>query len=258
MREMRIRESVDRLRNRQNEVNIRLKKIDQEKTEFVSLASHQLRGPLSSIQGYSSMLLEEDFGKVPKGLKEPITRIFESSRAMGALLNDFLDVTNIEKAEIEYDIGPINLIELLESVTDDFTLSFQRDEIELKKTYDPDSKIEIMGDSLRIRQMLNKILDNSLKYTPVGAVTVSVAEKNGDAVITVSDTGIGIAHDQIKDLFHKFKRASNANGISVTGSGLGLYVAREIAEAQGGRIWVESQGVGKGSIFYIALPVHKR
>lgn len=257
MRERRIRGTVDKLKIKQNEINIRLRNLDLEKTEFVSLASHQLRGPLSSIQGYSSMIMEGEFGKVPKHLVDPINKILQSSRVMGNLINDFLDVTKIEKNELEYDIQSIDLVKIVDSVVENFSLAFERDEIKLISSHNKNEEVIVLGDPIRIQQMLGKILDNALKYTKIGSVTVSLAIKNGDAIVTVSDTGIGIKEDEIKELFKKFKRADNANGISIVGSGLGLYVAKEIAEAQGGRIWVESQGVGRGSKFFVALPLSR-
>ena len=257
MREMRIRGSVSRLQTKQSEITSRLRKLDQEKTDFLSLASHQLRGPLSSIHGYSSMISEGEFGKLPKHLEDPIRKILESSRAMNALINDFLDVTKIEKNELEYVIEEVNIGNIIDDVVEDFSVAFERDEIELKSTHNSKDNVMVLADPLRVKQILNKILDNALKYTQVGSVTVSLAVKHDDAIVTVSDTGIGIEEDQIKELFKKFKRADNANDATVIGSGLGLYVAKEVAESQGGRIWVESQGAGKGSKFYIALPIIK-
>lgn len=255
IKESTIRKNITNLKKRQEEVNGRLKELDKEKTDFISLVSHQLRGPLSSIQGYSSMILEEEFGKVPKRLSDPINKIFESSRIMGSLVNDFLDVTRIEKNELDYKIKPFDLVKILDSVSEDFSLLFEQNKVELIKTYNKNDDVIVIADSIRIKQVLSKLLDNALKYTPVGSVTLSLAIKDNDAIITISDTGIGITQDEIRDLFKKFKRGSTASSTSVHGSGLGLYVAKEIIESQGGKIWVESQGVGKGSKFYVAISI---
>ena len=257
IREMKIRGSVDRLRVKQADINKRLRKLDQEKTDFLSLASHQLRGPLSSINGYASMIAEGEFGKLPKHLEDPVHKIIQSGRAMNALINDFLDVTQIENNELEYEIKEVNLGDVLDSVVEDYSTAFKREDIALKSTHNKKDSVIVLADPLRVRQILNKIIDNSLKYTQIGSVTISLAIKNDDAIITIADTGIGIEAHQIKELFKKFVRADNANDATVIGSGLGLYVAKEIAESQGGRIWVESQGAGRGSKFYVALPMIK-
>jgi signal transduction histidine kinase len=115
--------------------------------------------------------------------------------------------------------------------------------------------VTVLGDAAKIEKMFRILFENAVIYTPAGKITVSVAEKEKDAIITITDTGIGIPAEDIEHLFKKFKRASNANSVSVLGSGLGLFVAKEIVEAHGGRIWVASPGVNQGARFFVALPL---
>lgn len=236
-------------------MNSRLKELDNLKTEFVSLASHQLRSPLAKIQGYSSMILEEEFGKLPENLKEPLQRIFLSSQNLGSLLNDFLDVAQIEKGQAVYDLKPVNVVEVLNKVSDSFKDVFDNTGIAFKTTYDKSSEAKVLGDFKKIESAVSKILDNAIRYTPQGQITLSLAEKNDDLIITIKDTGVGIDQEEIDELFQKFRRGKNSYNVSVAGSGLGLYVAREIVESQEGRIWLKSEGAGKGTSAFIAFPL---
>jgi len=257
LHEIRTHESVTQLLVKLNMVNKRLRDLDTQKTEFVSLTSHQLRGPLSAVQGHTSMILNGDFGEVPDHLRKPLERTFVSSKTLGGLLNDFLDVARIEKGEIDYKIEPFNVVHAVGDVMNDFELLCKQAELECKKTYTTKDCITVLGDPVRFKEVFSKVLDNAVKYTPSGSVTVSISIKHHDAVISIVDTGIGITRKDMDGMFHKFKRADNANDVSVTGSGLGLYAAKQMIEAQGGRIWVDSPGKNKGTRFYIALPLQE-
>ena len=251
------RRTIYSLIAKSNQVHSRLNELDNLKTEFVSLASHQLRAPLAKIQGYSSMLLEEEFGKLPNELKEPLQRIFLSSQNLGSLLNDFLDVAQIEKGQAIYNLNPTNIIQVLNQVEESFKDVFDNTGLTLKITYDKTDTINVLADNSKIFSALSKLLDNAIRYTPKGSITISVAEKEDDVVISIKDTGVGINQDDIDDLFEKFKRGRNAYNTSVSGSGLGLYVAKEIIESHEGRIWLKSEGEGKGATAFVAFPLLK-
>lgn len=237
------------------DLHFRLKELDNLKTEFVSLASHQLRAPLAKIQGYSSMILEEDFGKLPNNLKEPMNRIFISTKDLGSLLNDFLDVAQIEKGELRYKLSTNNLIEIIDKTIKKFEDILKNSNLKLVTTYSKNSEINVLCDPNKTLSAISKVIDNAIRYTPIGEISISIAEKNNDAIITIKDTGIGIKSDNINDLFKKFKRGDNAYNASITGSGLGLYVAKEIIESQDGKIWLKSDGPGKGTTVFIAFPL---
>lgn len=249
------RKNIYSLMSKSNDITNRLKELDNLKTEFVSLATHQLRSPLAKIQGYSSMILEEEFGKLPKNLKEPLQRIFLSSQNLGSLLNDFLDVAQIEKGEIVYDLKPCNIVEIVTKAEENFKDVFDNTGLVLKVTYDKTDEMKVLADAGKTLSAVSKIIDNAIRYTPQGTITISLAEKGDDVIITVKDTGVGIEQDEIDELFEKFRRGKNAYNISVSGSGLGLYVARQIVEAQEGRIWLKSEGPGKGTTAFIAFPL---
>jgi len=255
LREMRTRKAVQELLGTLNKMNIRLRELDTQKTEFVSLASHQLRGPLAAIHGHATMMIEEEYGKVPKHLQEPLRKIVASSQSLGVLINDFLDVARLERGDLEYKIEPFNLVEVLDATVSDFEILMTQAELECKKTYDSHDSITVLGDPIKMRHIFTKLLDNAIKYTPAGMISISVAVKSHDAIISISDSGIGVFEEDMQEMFKKFKRANNASEVSVSGSGLGLYTAKEMIEAQGGRIWVESPGKNKGTRFFIALPL---
>ncbi len=240
------------------DLHFRLKELDNLKTEFVSLASHQLRAPLAKIQGYSSMLLENDFGKLPENVSEPIQRIFSSSQNLGSLLNDFLDVAHLEKGELRYKLSKCNMVAIVDKTIHKFDEVFKNNNLlKISTSYSIENEIEVLCDPKKISSALSKVIDNAIRYTPKGEIRVSIAEKDDDVLITVKDNGIGIETKNITELFQKFKRGDNAYNASVTGSGLGLYVAKEMIEAQEGRIWLKSDGPGRGTTVFIAFPLLK-
>ena len=252
-----LRKEILETRERQLQINKRLKQINKQRTDFLSLTSHQLRGPYASIKGHISLVLEGEYGAVPDYLDEPLSKIHESTRNLGFLINDFLDVAKIEQGELDFKITKADITDILDTALNDFDKEFDKKEITLQRTYNNKEDIFVEVDPNRVQQSLAKVIDNALKYTSSGSVKVSLAIKEHDAIITIKDTGIGIDASEIKDMFDKFTRAKNAGKLSVHGSGLGLYVAKEMIESQHGKIWIDSPGIGKGTTVYIALPLAK-
>lgn len=233
----------------------RLAEIDTQKTAFISIASHQLRGPLTAIHGQVTMLLEGEYGDVPPHLKEPLERVQTSSQTLRTLINDFLDVALLEQGSLEYTIAPCDVVAILDQAVHLMRTRFTKAGIDLRASYSHDDPVHVLGDAAKIKTVFLQLLDNALKYTPAGSVTISVAHKGDDVVITFVDTGIGIPDEDKKRLFQKFARSNDALHQSVHGSGLGLFVAKEMIEAQHGHIWVESGGRNKGARFFVALPL---
>ncbi len=239
--------------------NARLRELDKQKTDFVSVASHQLRSPIAAIKGYTSMIAEGSFGEVPEPMREPLSRVLESGKRIALMVDDFLNVTRIEQGRMTYSMERQNLCELIVSAVEELRsigekkgLAFNLGCGELAQ-----KPVWIEGDAGKLRQVFSNIVDNAIKYTIAGSISISMqALKNHKAVLVkIADTGIGIPAEEQEKLFHKFNRASNANTASVYGTGLGLYIAKEIIKAHKGWIHITSEGVGKGTVFTIELPL---
>ncbi len=233
--------------------NEKLKGLDKLKSEFLSLASHQLRSPLTAIKGYSSMLSEGSFGDLNTGVKEIVNRIFESSNNMALMVEDFLNVSKIEQGGMKYEKINFDFAEVVSEEAKDFAVVAGGKGLVLNYTQD-NFKHTVFGDKEKLRQVVINFIDNSIKYTEKGSIEVSVTNKNGKIIFAVKDTGRGISPKEKEALFQKFSRGSGAK-VNTTGSGLGLYLAKEIVTAHDGNIGIESDGEGKGSTFFVELPV---
>ncbi len=254
--EVRARQEIEGLMTNLHEANKHLKDLDQRKSEFLSLASHQLRTPLTAIKGYSSLVLEGAFGKIPKQAIGAIERIFESSKWLVTIVDDFLTISRIEQNRLHYIFEQIDLYPLLESLAHEMTLSAGKKGLTL--TFEKKgATCCVLADGEKLKQVIANLIDNSIKYTTAGGITLSTVEDphHHSVLITITDTGIGMSVETLDLLFKKFSRAMNASKMNTGGSGLGLYISRRIIEEHSGRIWAESAGEGKGSSFFIELPL---
>lgn len=252
-REVEQRERIEKLATELEAANDRLKELDQLKSEFVSLATHQIRGPLTAIKGYTSMILQGDLGSVPENIRGTINTIFESSNALTVVVSDFLDVSRIEQGSMKYEFTAFDFSKFVQSVGEEFAPIAERKGLRIQLQVEPD--IMVHADVGKVRQVIGNLVDNAVKYTPQGSIAIGLKKEGDSARLTVRDTGVGIKPETLPRLFQKFSRAEDASKANVMGTGLGLYVARKLLEAQGGRIWAESEGEGKGSIFFVELPL---
>lgn len=254
IKEVEHREEIERLAKDLAKANSRLKELDQLKSEFVSIASHQLRSPLTAIKGYASLLIEGSYGKVPPAAKEALQNIFESTDLMVGSVEDFLNVSRIEQGKMKYDMSEFNISELAKDVFTEQKNIAEEKSLELKFNCKNDS-ILIKADLGKIKQIFTNLVDNAIKYTEKGSITVSVLLDSNVVRFSVKDTGVGLSKEDANKLFSKFSRAKGANKVNVQGTGLGLYVAKQMVEAHKGKIWVESEGAGLGSTFIVELPI---
>jgi len=256
-REVQQRTEIEALAKKLERANVRLKQLDQMKSEFVSIASHQLRSPLTSIRGYASMLLEGSYGKLPPKAQETMQKIADSSRFMALSVEDYLNVSRIEAGNMKYNNSDFNLKEIAEKVADELRGEAIKKGLLLTFKSDITSRGIVNADVGKIKQVIQNLVDNSMKYTPKGSVNIFVHDnkKKKRIYVDITDTGIGMSEHTLDSIFDKFERAHNANSVNVTGTGLGLYVAKKMTEAMGGSVEAKSEGEGKGSTFTIELPL---
>lgn len=248
-----LNKEIARLNDELGVANNKLQDLDKLKTEFLSLASHQLRSPLTAIKGYASMILEGDFGEFPEKSHEAVDRIFQSSQNLTKIVEDLLNVSKIEQGGMKYEMAPFNMAEIAGDMEKD--LSITADKKGLKMSFETDGANEYMvnGDKEKIRQVILNLIDNSIKYTKEGGnIVVSLKKLDGKIIFAVKDNGMGMTPEIKATLFQKFNRGEGAR-MNTSGSGLGLYLAKEIVEAHKGKVWVDSPGPGLGSTFSMEL-----
>ena len=255
--------------------NDKLRILDKAKTEFISIASHQLRTPVTAIKGFSSLLLEGSYGEVSDSVKGALEKVFVSSERLVNLIEDLLNVSRIESGRLTFTFEMGSLNDILQELHDSFILVAKAKKfyLDLKVPENPLPKIKM--DSAKVRELISNFIDNAFKYTEKGGVTVKAEIRESGVVIdedgfvkegekspygkvvrvTVSDTGIGVPKEEIPSLFKKFSRGKDVSRLHVGGTGLGLFVGKAIADAHHGATWVESDGEGKGSRFIIEIPV---
>ena len=211
------------------------KEIDKAKTEFVSLASHQLRTPLSTVNWYSEMLLTGDAGVVTPSQKKYLEEIYAGNQRMVELVNTLLDVSRIELGTLIIESKPTNIVKLMESVIDEQRPQINEKRIKFLSSFKKNFPL-LKTDPKLLRMVMQNILSNAVKYTPDGGkINVHlVLDENKNVLLTISDTGYGIPKDQQSKIFTKLFRADNVIGKDTEGTGLGLYIAKSIVEQAGG------------------------
>ncbi|MFA5358267.1 MAG: ATP-binding protein [Patescibacteria group bacterium] len=237
--------------------NTRLKKLDETKSEFISIASHQLRTPLTVIKGYISMMLEGSFGQLTDQAVESLHKVYESNQRLINLVEDLLNISRIESGRIQYNMADYGLDDLAASVVDELANNAKNKKLYLKLDK-PDKPLpKVKMDTDKLRQVLMNMVDNAIKYTTKGGIRVSVYQEGRNLVLKVIDTGMGIDPVDLPNLFQKFSRGQGMSKVHTEGVGLGLYVAKQMLEAHGGKIWAESKGKDLGSAFCITIPIKK-
>jgi PAS domain S-box-containing protein len=229
-----------------------LKQLDELKSEFVATVSHDLRAPLTFMRGYATML--PMVGGLNDKQREYLEKILRGIGQMGELIDDLLDLGRIE-AGVGLERKPCHLGAVLVEAVD--SVRARATSVKgLTLRLEPAEDVAIIsGDAALLRQAVTNLVDNALKYSPNGGtVTVGLSLRNGQAVIRVADTGIGIAPEDQVRLFEKFYRIKRRDTVNIRGTGLGLAIVKSIVERHGGRVWVESE-LDKGSTFYISLPL---
>ena len=247
--------ALEHLTKSLEDANEQLKSLDKLKSEFISLASHQLRSPLTVIKGYASTLTDGMVGKLTLKQKGIAQHIYTSAQGLASVVEDFLNVSKIEQGGLKYEFAPTNMKSLVEDLAHDMRIIAETKHLAFTVSMHAKDIHLVMADGIKLRQVFLNLIDNSIKYTKEGFVHVALTYDAYDkkVIFSVADSGIGISKETKAKLFTKFGRGEGAM-INGGGSGLGLYLAEEIVKAHKGKITATSEGVNKGSTFSVILP----
>ena len=248
-----LKQKVDAATAELRVTNEKLQSLDKSKDEFISMASHQLRTPLTSVKGYVSMILDGDVGPITKEQRQLLQQAYDSSQRMVFLIGDFLNVSRLQTGKFVLELRDIDLAAIVQEEIEQLadTAKGRNIVIEYKK---PSEAITVTGDENKLRQVMMNFIDNAIFYSLGGKVTVQLHKEAGGVVFKVIDTGIGVPRSEQPKLFTKFFRATNARQQRPDGTGIGLYMAKKVVVAHGGTIMFSSKE-GKGSTFGFKLPL---
>ncbi|MBR3116004.1 PAS domain-containing sensor histidine kinase [Candidatus Saccharibacteria bacterium] len=235
-----------------------------EQAEFISTASHEMRTPVATIDGYLSLALNPQTATIDERARGYLDAAEKASKHLGKLFQDLLDVTKLDDGRIKPHFEPVEMVALVESIANDYAITAK--EAKLNYTFGSDEPMRF-GENRHMAQVvygfvdvgfmheiLSNLIENAIKYTPAGGSIYVNVRGDGDRVlINVTDTGIGISAEDLSHVFQKFYRVDNSDTRTIGGTGLGLYLVKQRAEAMGGKVWAES-AFGEGSTFYVSLP----
>jgi PAS domain S-box-containing protein len=239
-------------------------KEEHERSEFISTASHEMRTPVASIEGYLGLALNPTTATIDDRAKGFLEKAHENSKHLGRLFQDLLDTTKLDDGQITPHMQPVEIVNLVKQISDaqipnikkkglDYQFGSGAIDQQLGGGKHIEQVIYASVDPDFLREVINNVIENAIKYTPSGWVTVNVRADNYNVQIVIQDTGIGIARDEISHIFQKFYRVDNRDTREIGGTGLGLYLVKQRVEAMNGRIWAESE-IGKGTKFIILMP----
>lgn len=278
LKEVQTRQEIELLAIRLEKANRELRKSDLLKSEIVSLATHQIRSPLTAIKGFISLVLEGSYGTISQEVRIVLERVSESTESLVSVVQDFLDVSRIDQGKMRYTFKVFDLREVVRHVVNELTPPIKEAGPDVSFEF-PQEEFYIKGDKSKVRQVVLNLLDNAIKYTPRGFVKISLSKqvgfgendffseenkKEGAASypnsskkdtkvirLCIEDSGVGMDSEDQTRLFNKFARADDADATDISGTGLGLYIARSIVEAHHGKVWAVSEGKGRGSKFFV-------
>jgi signal transduction histidine kinase len=229
------------------------KRIERVKTEFVSLAAHQLRTPTSEVKWALQAFLEGDMGELQKEQEELLHKTYQANEQMITLINDLLDTSRIEGGKLLYKYSLVNVEGLVQEELKSYGVRAEKKKITCLFEK-PKAPINVLLDKEKIRMVIQNLLENAILYTPPGGtVKISITSSKKEIIVAIKDTGIGIPAQEADKIFQKFSRASNAKELAVNGSGLGLFVSKSIVETHNGKLWFKPNKT-KGTTFFMALP----
>ncbi len=229
--------------------------VDRMKSEFISLASHQLRTPLSAIKTYTHMLYDGYMGELNTAQKKSLNTVIGASNRMNELISTLLNITRMESGTIAVTPKSVRIDSVADDVVKELSLMAGSKAIKLAVSAKPKTGISLTTDALILKEVLTNLVSNAIKYTPEkGSVNIRLRTERGNAIAEIRDSGWGIPKFSQDQIFSKFFRAHNIVKRETTGTGLGLYLVKGLIDALGGRIWFTSEE-GKGTSFFFSLPL---
>jgi signal transduction histidine kinase len=248
-----LEQRVDERTQELQTANLDLEAASRHKSQFLANMSHELRTPLNAILGYTELILDKIYGEVPETIRDVLERVDKNGHHLLGLINDVLDISKIEAGELSLSLNDYSMKEVAQTVFTAVESLATEKKLALKVTVPPDLP-RGRGDERRIAQVLLNLVGNAIKFTEVGEVRVQAQASDGAFLVSVSDTGSGIALGDQQKIFEEFQQVDDSTTKTKGGPGLGLAIAKRIIEMHGGRIWVESTP-GQGSIFWFTVPV---
>jgi signal transduction histidine kinase len=238
-----------------NEMMAGLKQLNELKDEFVFIAAHELRTPVAAIKGYLSLVLDGVTGPITEKTKEFVQKVINSNQRLIQLVNDLLEVSRSEAGKLAIKVSQIDIVQPIKETLAELQPLADKQSISL--VYEPPHDVpKIMADAARIKEVMVNLVGNAVKYNnPGGSVWITHEIQGNNLVTHISDNGFGISKEAQAKLFEKFYRVVTDKTKDITGTGLGLFIVKEIIEKMNGKIWAESEGEGRGSTFSFSLPI---
>lgn len=232
--------------------------VERLKTEFVSISAHQLRTPLSAIKWTLRMLLDGDLGEISGEQRDFLEKTYNSNERMITLVNSLLNVTRIEEGRFVYKLAPVSLGQITKEVVDNFKDELRRKEITLEFKKPSTTFPRVFVDVEKMKLAIQNLIENAIKYTLAkGKIFINLKKEDKEILFEIRDTGVGIPQKQQERVFQKFFRGANVIRLETEGTGLGLFIVKNVIEAHGGRIWFESEE-GKGASFFFTIPIEEK
>jgi signal transduction histidine kinase len=236
-----------------------LQELDRLKSAFLANMSHELRTPLNSILGFADVMLEELDGPLTDNMNNDLSLIHKNGQHLLHLINDVLDMAKIDSGKMNLNIESFNLQDTIQEVVSITSPLASEKNLSLFIEPDSDHEVEINADKIRVRQVMINLVNNAMKFTEKGGISIRVTREENSVLISVKDTGIGIPVDLLESVFQEFTQVDTSTTRKVGGTGLGLPISRRLIEMHSGRLWAESSGIdGEGSTFYVFLPIESK
>jgi len=264
--EVRRKEELQILSDKLGIANSKLHDLDKAKSEFISIASHQLRTPLTAIKGFVSLLLEGTYGEVAPTQRPALEKVYISNERLVQLVEDLLNISRMDAGRMEFDFQEAQIEDLVKEAVETLELSAKQKGLYLTWQKPEVAMPKVKIDITKIKEVISNMIDNAIKYTQKGGLTVKVEkgsfyhhndkEQKNILRVIVSDTGIGMDKEEMDMIFNKFQRGREVSHYHTDGTGLGMYIGKKVVEEHKGRIWAESEGKGRGSRFILELPIN--